>query len=392
MMASGTSTVIYCDSFVFMPFLEAGRTIWVHSSVVAHMLPGFLPYVLLFSLQRKKTVMLCITAFFCLKVLQELPEGLAIAVLAASPATLEHHISTLPASLHSLVIEAAIRRKNSLTLHFSNRKNLNTAETVLHAATVGTTGLSALKKLEFYAIPVSCKDRLKQFMSSTCSSASDMHLTFGEIEWQLAPSSPPFSQLEECLSRNTALTSLQLSFADDPWRVFEFDCLFQSLTGLQNLELKARMYSSHELYPHNLHTPRGIVNLSFLMRLLLGPGLHLRDLPQVLLNMPRLQALCLLGEKLEIQASRALSSLTSLKTLELRLCRHYEVLPSVAPLTALQTHDLSGCNILMQLPPLDALTALLTLKLGVCSNVHQLPPLHNLTALKSLHVCSRDLL
>jgi hypothetical protein len=42
-----------------------------------------------------------------LKVLQQLPESLAIAVLAASPAHLVHHLSILPGSFHHLAIEAA---------------------------------------------------------------------------------------------------------------------------------------------------------------------------------------------------------------------------------------------------------------------------------------------
>jgi hypothetical protein len=58
-----------------------------------------------------------------LKVLQQLPNVLAIEVLAASPADLEHHLSILPATLHLLAIEAAfpsIRRHRSLSLDFDS--------------------------------------------------------------------------------------------------------------------------------------------------------------------------------------------------------------------------------------------------------------------------------
>jgi hypothetical protein len=40
-----------------------------------------------------------------LQVLLQLPEGLAISVLAASPADVCQHLSTLPTSLHPLAIE-----------------------------------------------------------------------------------------------------------------------------------------------------------------------------------------------------------------------------------------------------------------------------------------------
>jgi hypothetical protein len=333
--------------------------------------------------------------FFVLKVLQELPEGLAVAVLAASPADLEDHLSILPPSLHPLAIEAAfpeIRRKHHLTLDFDSLENLTTAYAVLHAAIEGTTGASALKSLELYDIPVSCNDRLQQLISAACSSASDVLLEFCEREEQLVALSRPFLQLEECLSKNTALTSLQLLFEDDPWHVFAIDCLFQSLTGLQSLDLTARIRSSNELISHKFDTPSGIINLCCLTRLHLGPGFHLRELPQILPYMARLEDLFLCGDNLQKQGSMALSSLTSLKTLKLQFVRDSDVLPSVATLTMLQTLDLSGCRRLQRLPALEALTALQTLKLGDCRKVSQLPPLHNLTALKDLEGALGDLL
>jgi hypothetical protein len=83
-----------------------------------------------------------------LKVLEKLPEGLAIAVLAASPADLERHLSILPATLHPLAIEAAfpsIKRDRSLTLFFPPSNTVSsTTYAVMQAA---TTGANALHKL-----------------------------------------------------------------------------------------------------------------------------------------------------------------------------------------------------------------------------------------------------
>jgi hypothetical protein len=75
-----------------------------------------------------------------LQVLQQLPEGLAISVLAAAAADLEHQMSILPASLHPLAVEAAypsIRRDHSLIFDFNCMwmTSLRTSQAVLHAAT-----------------------------------------------------------------------------------------------------------------------------------------------------------------------------------------------------------------------------------------------------------------
>jgi hypothetical protein len=112
-----------------------------------------------------------------LKVLLQLPEGLAIAVLAASPASLEHHLSVLPGSLHQLAIEAAlpsIRRHHCLAFDFKSLRDPTTAYKVLHAATVGATGAKALQKLELKHIPVRCDNRLQQLIAAACRSASDV--------------------------------------------------------------------------------------------------------------------------------------------------------------------------------------------------------------------------
>jgi hypothetical protein len=91
-----------------------------------------------------------------LKVLQQLPEGLAIKVLAASPAGLDHHLSILPASLHPLAIEAAfpeVHREDYLDLDISP-ENFTTACAVLHAVSAKTEGFNALKKLNLHGISV----------------------------------------------------------------------------------------------------------------------------------------------------------------------------------------------------------------------------------------------
>jgi hypothetical protein len=111
-----------------------------------------------------------------LQVLQSLPESLAIAVLAASQAELEHQLVVLPASLHPLAIEAAypsIRRDHSLTLDFSSPgdKISFTTFAALHAATTGTC---ALRKLHLSHIPVQDNDHLLQLVAAACKSAADV--------------------------------------------------------------------------------------------------------------------------------------------------------------------------------------------------------------------------
>jgi hypothetical protein len=101
-----------------------------------------------------------------LQVLQQLPEGLAIAVLAAPPADLEHQLDLLPASLHHLAIEAAfpsIRGYHSLTLDFNSDVRLKPeiACAVLHAA---TTASSALRNLHLSHVPLTGNDRLLQLI------------------------------------------------------------------------------------------------------------------------------------------------------------------------------------------------------------------------------------
>jgi hypothetical protein len=179
-----------------------------------------------------------------LKVLEQLPEGLAIAVLAASRTDLEHQLSILPASLHLFAIEAAfpsIRRHHSLTLDFKALRDRTTAYAVLHAATARTTGARPLQQVELKNIPVIHNDPLHHLISAACQSASDIRLNFQCGELQHVSGSLPFAHLEGCLSHNAALTSLQLTFEGHPGDVIDMDCLLKSLTGLQNLELSSSL-------------------------------------------------------------------------------------------------------------------------------------------------------
>jgi hypothetical protein len=127
--------------------------------------------------------------------LQQLPKGLAIAVLAASPADLEHHLHILPASLHQQAIEAAfspIRRHRSLSLDFDSLRDPITLYALLHAATAGITGTRALKELELKNIPDSCDSRLLQMISDACRSASDVQLDLTCSTPHAVPTALPF--------------------------------------------------------------------------------------------------------------------------------------------------------------------------------------------------------
>jgi hypothetical protein len=94
-----------------------------------------------------------------MQVLEQLPEGLAIAVLAAPSASLDHKLSVLPASLHPLAAEAvffSIRCHQSLTLDFDSQVGTGTAYKLLHAATTATR---SLKEIDLKHIPVGTVSR-----------------------------------------------------------------------------------------------------------------------------------------------------------------------------------------------------------------------------------------
>jgi hypothetical protein len=267
-----------------------------------------------------------------LQVLEQLPEGLVMAILTASAAGIEHHLSVLPSTLHPLAIEVAfpsIRRDRSLALDFTSLRDPCSACTLLHAATAATTEASALQEVELKHIPLTCSERLLQLMSTACRSASDVRLDFRHLNWEkslfllnYAPSYPkcssesPLVHLNEALSHNSVLTSLQLTFEGDPVNAFNFDLLIESCAGLQSLTLS----SDRENVVDDLRgrlPARTISKLCCLTHLCLGPGLHLLELPQILPHLSRLQELRLQG-KCELEDLWFLHHLTALRILELR--------------------------------------------------------------------------
>jgi hypothetical protein len=108
-------------------------------------------------------------------VLQQLPAGLAIAVLAAARVDLERKMAILPVSLHPLAVEAAfptIRRDHSLIFDFNCMwtTSLCTSQAVLHAA---TREACPLQRVDLRHIPLS-EDVLLQPIADICMSASDV--------------------------------------------------------------------------------------------------------------------------------------------------------------------------------------------------------------------------
>jgi hypothetical protein len=292
--------------------------------------------------------MLCV-----LQVLEQLPEGLAMSVLTASPADLDHQLDILPASLHHLAIEAAlpsIRRHHSLTLSFRCLGDEDKAEgecegvvtvcpvqghAVLHAA---RTAICALKVLDLRNIPLGGSDRLLQVISAACMCPSDIRLDFDFRNAQCMYESNGLQQIVEALSSNTALTSLSLDVRRDASELFGFDSLLGALTGLQRLELSR---DKHVYKPnHHVPAPSCIINVS-LTHLCLGPGFASLDLPQIVCRMTQLQTLLLRGDwDSELRELPPLSPLTALKTLELQVPGEVQSLPPLATLTLLQARVL----------------------------------------------------
>jgi hypothetical protein len=133
---------------------------------------------------------------------------------------------------------------------------------------------------------MSCNDRLQHSISDACKSASDIRLHHGCSNQQQVRNTLTL-QLSEALSQNTALTSLQLTIASSLWSVFTYHRLFESLTGLQRLELASRKPErDYEL--DFLPFRRDMGNLLSLTHLSLGPGFHLMELPDVLPHMTHL--------------------------------------------------------------------------------------------------------
>jgi hypothetical protein len=299
-----------------------------------------------------------------LKVLQQLPEGLVIAVLAASPADLEHHISILPADLHPLAVEAAfpsIRQDRSLTLDlYSSSDTISSATyAVMQAATMAAR---TLQKLHLSSIPVVNNDPLLQMIAAVCKSASDVNLSFGRHYWDhYGHQWHSFAQVGEALSANSALISLQLTFfCVKPCEVFNIDCLLGALTGsLQSLSLEFNAQPS-------------------------AWKVDLLPVPSRIVNMPSLTYLCLGHGFDDWSLSHVIPHITQLQDLHLKYVSKLQFLPRLATLTALKTLVLSEFCELLKVPPLATLTALQTLQLYRCMSLEEMQPLVTLTALQTL--------
>jgi hypothetical protein len=268
-----------------------------------------------------------------LKVLEQLPEGPAMSVLAAVPADLDHQLDILPACLHHLAIEAAlpsIRRHHSLTLSFHCLRDEDEAEgecegvvtvtpahghAVLHAA---RTSICALKVLDLRKIPVEDNDRLLQMIAAACMCPSDIRLDFDFSTDQCTFECNVLPQIVESLSSNSALTSLSLDVQRDAFELCDFDCLFVALNGLQRLELSRDKHVDDPY--HYVTAPRCIVNMPLLTHLCLGLGFDVMNVPEIVRHTAQLQAFFLRGNwDPGLQELPSLSSLTALTTLELQV-------------------------------------------------------------------------
>jgi hypothetical protein len=322
-----------------------------------------------------------------LQVLQQLPEGLAIAVLAAAPVDLERQLSILPASLHPLAVEAAlpsICRDHSLTLDFDEcETNLSTFQTVLR---VTSRSASTLRCVQFKNIPV-VEDYLLQQIAGVCKTAPDVRLSFGSNSMHYADGCKRLSRLGNSLCRNTALTSLHLTFDAYDLRALHLDSLLKALTGLQSLSLAFNKRPPQGLVRQFLPSPGNIIKLHCLTRLCVGPGFHEIDLSQIVPDMTSLRSLCI-KDPTDLQVLPALSPLSALHDLELQQLDIIYELPPLDTLTALQTLTLINYEWLHRLPPMHSLRALQTLTVRDALCLHSLPPLATLTALQTLTLTS----
>jgi hypothetical protein len=322
-----------------------------------------------------------------LQVINQLPEGLAIAVLTASSADLSHQLDVLPASMHHLAVEAAfpsICSHNSLTLDFKSTEKLKpgTACTVLHAATRTNC---ALRKLNLSHIPLKGNEPLLELISAACMSSLDVSLSFNVDNVPPLFEGKALVKVGEALSCNTALTSLALTFRYDHSQIFSLDSLLEALTRLQSLKLA--MNEHVMCFKDQVVAPRCIGKMLHLTHLCLGHGFDLTELPQIVPYIAKLQALHLRGDcTATLQELPSVSHLTALKTLELQFWHDLESLPPLASLTSLQALHLSNCSELKSVPSLSSLRALQSVQLLHCQELEELPSLDNLAALQTLEL------
>jgi Leucine-rich repeat (LRR) protein len=321
-----------------------------------------------------------------LQVLDQLPQVLAVAVVAASSGDLNRKLCNLPPSLHHLAVEATFPSiHHSLTFSFEPnvRASRRAAYAVLQAA---ITPGRPLKTLKLSHIPVQCPERLHNLISAVCMSASDVSLSFDDYNVMPTHQGNALAQIGEALSRSKELTSLSLAFMSNPSRTFNFNRLLQASTGLQSLSIER--IADSDSRSHSVPVPKGITNLLCLTHLCVGLGFHAMDLQQLVCRMMQLQALHLRGGW-EPRATElpSLSLLTCMQTLELQDRRQLQIIQPLDGLTALQILHLSKCKKLQRLPSLSSLTALWKLHLSECG-LTQIPPLDTVTALQTLNIRS----
>jgi hypothetical protein len=226
-----------------------------------------------------------------LQILEQLPEGLAIAILSAVPVNLEPQLECLPKRLHRLAINAAfpsISHHRSLALDFgASRWYTRTAVAILQAAATASSGL---RKLSLDHIPLH-NDHLLQLISTACKSALDVSLSFEASSRAYTATCQPVSQLVEALINNVLLTNLHLSVLDEPELNTRLEGILGALTGLQSLSLQVEKRDFGNIVP----VPGSIVTLGCLTHLSLGRYYDFMNLPQIVPRLTSLQSLCLTG-------------------------------------------------------------------------------------------------
>jgi Leucine-rich repeat (LRR) protein len=328
---------------------------------------------------------ICLKRAFVVQVLEQLPDGLAVAVLSASPADLRSQLLVLPESLYPLAMDAAfpsIRQQHSLTLDFLPLTGRDTimAAAVLHAATMVS---SALKRVKLGSIPVQNSEHLLQLIPAACSAALDVRLEYGHESEVQVPKLHHIEQLGAGLAPNTVLTRLELSFHGQPYHGFHLEGLTDSLTGLHSLTLERGWHRAVQV---PIPVPRSIGNLPHLTYLNLRHGFNLSNLPQILPKLAGLQELHVYCDKQ--QPLLPLAILTALQTLEVQMYDHHQIQQflSFDVLTTLRSLELRGVGKVQQLPSLAALTALQTLRVRNFYDIQYLPRMATLTALQTLEL------
>jgi hypothetical protein len=179
------------------------------------------------------------TLLFVLHVLQMIPKGLAIAVLAVSSHDIGQQRSILPDSMHPLAIGAAfpsILSHHFFTFYFASLENPESTFQILHAA---TTASIALQKLHLKLIPVCDNEHVLQLISAACRSAMEITLDFPPSHLQRVRYSQLFAELGVTRSHNMTLASLELTLHGGPCHLLIFDYLLPPMATLSTLQALA---------------------------------------------------------------------------------------------------------------------------------------------------------